>query len=62
MEKICLYRVRLQELSPTELEMRGGISWDSVVKVIKIVAKVVNFIRDYKDDMKNGFEKGWRML
>lgn len=54
--------MRLQELSPTELEMRGGISWDSVVKVIKIVAKVFNFIRDYKDDMKNGFEKGWRML
>ena len=42
--------------------MKGGVTWDQVVKVFRVVKKVINFINDYKDDIRKGFEKGWRML
>lgn len=62
MEKIAICRTDLQELSSKELEMKGGVTWDQVVKVFRVVKKVINFINDYKDDIRKGFEKGWRML
>ena len=55
-------RTGLQGLSSKELEMKGGVTWDQVVKVFRVVKKVINFINDYKDDIRKGFEKGWRML
>lgn len=62
MEKTAIYRCQLQELTASELEMRGGIAWDKVIKAYEVVKNVINFIFDYKDDMMNGFKKGWRML
>lgn len=62
MEKIAICRTGLQELSSKELEMKGGVTWDQVVNVFRVVKKVINFINDYKDDIRKGFEKGWRML
>lgn len=62
MEKIAICRTGLRELSSKELEMKGGVTWDQVVKVFRVVKKVINFINDYKDDIRKGFEKGWRML
>ena len=62
MEKIAICRTDLLELSSKELEMKGGVTWDQVVKVFRVVKKVINFINDYKDDIRKGFEKGWRML
>lgn len=62
MEKIDIYRCELRELTARELEMRGGIAWDKIIKAYEVVKKVINFIFDYKDDIVDGFKRGWRML
>lgn len=51
-----------QELTEVELQLRGGIGWEDILKVIKFVEQVVTFVKDYKEEIKRGFLKGWRML
>ncbi len=44
------------------MQIRGGTAWKELLKISRYVKMFFDFIEDYKEDMKRGFEKGWRMF
>ncbi len=43
-------------------QVRGGISWDAIRKLAIVIKHIANFILDYGDEMKEGFNDGWESI
>lgn len=56
MEERKLFELGLMEMNSSELQCRGGISWDELMKHVK---SVVDFIVNYIPKLISGFASGW---
>ena len=50
----------LVEISQEQMMIRGGTTWQDILKWAKYLKLIVDFISEYKDDFERGFKKGWR--
>ncbi|MBE6230197.1 MAG: hypothetical protein E7119_06385 [Bacteroidales bacterium] len=62
MEKSRFSSSGLVELDDRELLMRGGMTWGEFTKLLGVIEKVLKFVGEYEDEIRKGFEKGWRIL
>lgn len=58
MERGCLIAINVNEST----QIRGGISWEAITRFAIIIKHIANFILDYGDEMKNGFNDGWESV
>ncbi|MBQ3174991.1 MAG: hypothetical protein IJB58_03365 [Bacteroidales bacterium] len=52
----------LVEIDGLELQLRGGMTWKELMQLLGVVEKVLKFIGEYEEELRRGFEKGWRIL
>lgn len=50
------------EIDGLELQLRGGMTWKELMQLLGVVEKVLKFIGEYEEELRRGFEKGWRIL
>lgn len=59
MEERKMIELGLVEMTSSELQCRGGISWDNFMSNVKAV---VNFIVNYIPKLLSGFASGWKTI
>jgi len=59
MEEIKMFELGLMEMNSSELQCRGGVSWDNLMKNVKAV---VDFIVNYIPKLVSGFANGWGLI
>lgn len=54
-KECCLVKVTEEQML-----IRGGTTWQDILKLVEYIKVIVDFISEYKDDFTRGFKKGWR--
>lgn len=62
MDESILMKYGMKQVTSSELvNVRGGISFEMIKKLLELATQIVSFTQEYWGDFKRGFDKGWEM-